>query len=169
MANLVCPIFCDILNQPIELACGALVCAQCCCRCIQLSPQPSCPCCYSHDLDDNIISLPSAVVYEVLGSLKLVCGTCQHKTTAAQFKQHKASQCQGHYDIPSPSEISAQDILSRPVTVPTQPVERRLAEHLVWRLVTESEDRVVRILTRGKVRTYTSRHENDKFCNSTSP
>jgi hypothetical protein len=117
VANLLCPICCDILKQPIELSCGRLVCAHCC------------------------IGLPSAVVYEILGALKLVCGTCKQKTTAAQLKQHKASQCKGHYEVPSPSQISAQEILARPVTAPTQPVERRLAEHLVRRLMTESEDK----------------------------
>ena len=152
VANLLCPICCDTLKQPIKLACGRLVCAHCCCRWI-VSPKPTCPGCYTHELDNLTIGLPSAVVYELLGALKLVCGTCKQKTTAAQLKQHKASQCKGHYEVPSPSQISAQEILARPVTAPTQPVERRLAEHLVRRLMTESEDKVVRIPTRGKVRT----------------
>jgi hypothetical protein len=111
-----CPICCDVLNQPIELACGSLVCARCYCRWIELSPKPSCPGCYTHELDNLTIGLPSVVVYELLGALKLLCGTCKKKTTAAQLKQHKASQCKGHYEVPSPSQISAQEILARPVT-----------------------------------------------------
>ena len=164
-ANVLCPICCDVLNHPIELACGSLVCAHCCYRWIELSPKPSCPGCYTHDLDDVSISLPSAVVYELLGALKLVCQTCQQKTTAAQFKQHKASHCKAHYEVLSPSRISAHEILARPVTARTQPVERRLAEHLVRRLMTESEDKIVRIPTRGKVRTYINSRCHE-FCTS---
>ena len=90
VANLLCPICCDILKQPIELSCGRLVCAHCCCRWIELSPKPSCPGCYTHELDNLTIGLPSAVVYELLGALKLVCGTCKQKTTAAQTKRVSA-------------------------------------------------------------------------------
>ena len=95
MANLLCPICCDILNQPIELACGSLVCALCCCRWIELSSKTSCPGCYTHELDNLTISLPSAVVYELLGALKLVCSTCNQKdhqrfvSAGANLKQAK--------------------------------------------------------------------------------
>ena len=38
------------------------------------------------------------------------------------------------------------------MTAPTLPVEKQVAEHLVWRLMTESEDTVVRIPTRGQAK-----------------
>ena len=79
VANLLCLICCDVLNEPIELACGSLVCALCCCTWIELSSKTSCPGCYTHELDNLTISLPSAVVYELLGALKLVCSTCKGK------------------------------------------------------------------------------------------
>ena len=57
VANILCPICCDILKQPIDLACGSLVCAHCCCRWIELSSKPSCPACYTHELDNLTIGL----------------------------------------------------------------------------------------------------------------
>ena len=66
---------------------------------------------------------------------------------------HKESQCKGHCKISSPSHISAQEILLRPVTAPTQPVEK-VAENLVRRLMAENEDRIVKIPTKGQVGAY---------------
>ena len=96
------------------------------------------------------MGLPSGVVYNLLGDVKLVCKACKQTTTAAQYRLHKESRCKGHYEI-SPSCISAQEILSRPVTAPTQPVEKKVAENLVRRLMAENEDKIVRIPTKGQV------------------
>ena len=148
--NLLCPLCSGVLNQPVELACGNLVCANCCCRWIHLSGGLACPCCYQHQLDSLTVGLPSGVVYNLLGDVKLVCKACKQTTTAAQYRLHKESQCKGHYEI-SPSRISAQEILSRPVTAPTQPVEN-VAENLVRRLMAENEEKIVKIPTKGQVR-----------------
>ena len=146
-STLLCPLCCGVLYQP-ELACGSLVCASCCCRWVEVSGQVSCPCCYQHHIHDLTIALPSAIVYDLLGDLKLVCSNCKMTTTARQYKLHLASHCQG---LASPSRVSARDILQRPTTAPTLPVERRVAEHLVRRLLIESESTVVKIPTRGQV------------------
>ena len=151
-ATLLCPLCLEVLDQPIELACSNLVCANCCCKWIERSGTVSCPCCYYHQLDDLTISLPSTVVQDLLGTLKLSCTKCHKTTTAAQHRLHKNSQCQGHYEASSPSQITAQHILQRPMTAPTLPVEKQVAECLVRRLMTESDDTVVRIPTRGQVR-----------------
>ena len=112
----------------------------------------SCPCCYYHHLDNLTMSLPSTVVQDLLGTLKLSCAKCHQTTTVAQYRLHKISQCQGHYEVSSPSRVTAQHILQRPMTAPTLPVEKQVAEHLVRQLMTESKDTVVRIPTRGQVR-----------------
>ena len=151
-ATLLCPICLEVLDQPIELACSNLVCGNCCCKWIERSGTLSCPCCYYHQLDDLTMYLPSTVVQDLLGTLKLSCTKCHKTTTAAQYRLHKISQCQGHYEVSSPSRVTAQHILQRPTTVPTLPVEKQVAEHLVWQLMTESKDTVVRIPTRGQVR-----------------
>ena len=154
--NLLCQLCSGVLNQPVELACGNLVCANCCCRWIHLSGGLACPCCYEHQLDSLTVGLPSGVVYNLLGDIKLVCKACRQMTTAAQYGLHKESQCKGHYEISSPSRISAREILSRPVTAPTQPVEKKVAENLVRRLMAENEDMcgIVKIPTKGQVMAY---------------
>ena len=50
------------------------------------------------------------------------------------------------------SSPSLEDILSAPGTAPTLPVERRVAEKLVRRLLAESEDNTITISTGGQVR-----------------
>ena len=93
-------------------------------------------------------SVPT-VVQDLLGTLRLSCTKCHMTTTAAQYRLHKNSQCQGHYEVSSPSQVTAQHILQRSIAAPTLPVEKQVAEHLVRRLMLECRDRVVRIPTRG--------------------
>jgi len=150
--SLLCHLCSEVVSQPVELECESLVCASCCCRWIQVSRSVECPCCYRHQLDDTTINLPSVVVLDLLGTLRLSCNRCSRTTIARQYHKHKESNCQGHYEIVSPLQVTVENILQRPVTAPTQPVERRVAEHLVRRLMSESEDSVLRIPTRGQVR-----------------
>ena len=75
-------------------------------------------------------------------------------TTAARYWLHKESQCKEHYKFSSPSRIRARETLSRPVTASTQPVEKKVAENLVRRLVAGNEDRIVKIPTKGQVGAY---------------
>ena len=94
------------------------------------------------------MGLPSGVVYSLFGDVKLVCKACKQTTTATPYGLHKESKCKKHYEI-SPSRISTQEIVSRPVIALTQPVEK-VAENLVRRLIAENEDRIVKIPTKGQ-------------------
>ena len=38
-ASLQCLVWCGVVNQPVELACGNLVCASCCCKWVEESGQ----------------------------------------------------------------------------------------------------------------------------------
>ncbi len=67
---LACPLCLKVLDQPVELACDALVCASCCCKWIEMSGGVMCPCCYRHELDNLTVGLPSTVVRDLLGNLK---------------------------------------------------------------------------------------------------
>ena len=73
------------------------------------------------------VGLPSTVVYDLLGAMKLLCSSCHEITTACQYRLHKGSDCQGHCKVSSPSHVSARDILQRLTTAPTLPVEKKLA------------------------------------------
>ena len=150
-SSLLCPLCLPVLEQPVQLPCGALVCATCLCKWLGVSGGRSCPCCYQHDLDEHNITLPSPVVNDLLRDQRLRCQECGHTTTAGQFSEHRGSLCQGHFERTSPSCLSVRDILDRPTTAPSLPVERQMAAHLVRRFL--SSERVVTIPTRGQVRT----------------
>ena len=150
-SSLLCPLCLSVLEQPVQLPCGALVCATCLCKWLGVSGGRSCPCCYQHDLDEHNITLPSPVVNDLLRDQRLRCQECGHTTTAGQFSEHRGSLCQGHFERTSPSRLSVRDILDRPTTAPSLPVERQMAAHLVRRFL--SSERVVTIPTRGQVRT----------------
>lgn len=42
-----------MISQPVELNCGRLVCARCCCKWFELSGVRACPCSYDHQTDSN--------------------------------------------------------------------------------------------------------------------
>ena len=58
-----------MISQPVELNCGRLVCARCCCKWFELSGVRACPCCYDHQLDENRLQQPSTVVIDALAGL----------------------------------------------------------------------------------------------------
>ena len=58
--------------------------------------------------------------YQALSDLHAL--KCHKTTTAAQYRLHKKHQCQGYYEVFSPSRVSAHHILQRPMTAPTLPV-----------------------------------------------
>ena len=149
--TLECPLCLCILRQPVELECGRMVCGRCCCKWVEVSGETECPCCYDHQLDADSLRQPSAVLTNVLASLKLKCGVCNNTITAQQYLAHKSSNCQSHFDVASPSRVTAMSILLKSTTTPTHPVERQVAENLVRRLMAESVDSVLRIPTRGQV------------------
>ena len=131
-----------VLQQPVQLGNDNLVCAPCCCGWLEDSSQ-----------EDRIAcSLQAAprVVIKVLASLKVVCNSCKKQTTAEQFDLHKNSKCTAHYLVTSPT---VDDILFKPSTAPTDPVERRIAGNVVRRLLAESDSNTIQIPTHGPVRT----------------
>ena len=72
-AILLCPLCLGVLDQPIELVCSNLVWASCCSKWIEKSGTVSCPCCSYHQLDNLTMFLPSTVVQDLLGTLRLAC------------------------------------------------------------------------------------------------
>lgn len=146
--SLECPLCCCVVNQPVELACNSLVCAACCCRWIEHKGGVECPCCHSHQLGTDTVKCPSPVVTELIGGMRVQCTNCAQTTTAAQYAAHKSSHCR-HYS--SPLQLSVRDILEKSPSTPTLPVEKRVAENLIRRLMTENSDPVIKVPTRGQV------------------
>ena len=150
--TLQCPICCSLVSQPVELACNRLVCATCCCNWIKYKGEVECPCCYDHHLGNDTVKRPSPVVTDLMGGLRIQCSICNKTTTAEQYTQHKTSQCQQYFNSPSPSPVSVGEILQKSPSTPILPVEKRVAESLIRRLMAETkDDSVIKVPTRGQV------------------
>lgn len=156
-ANLCCPICMAILDRPVQLLCGAVVCFNCCSTWIQFCPTLCCPCCYSHSLSSLTVKQPSSLLTSLLQDLLVLCkGGCGKLVKLVQYKQHLKGKCKSHYDrsIHSPSRMTIQDVLSRPTSSPATPAEVKVAEHLVRKLMdpsTSSTQGVLKVKTSGQV------------------
>ena len=52
----------------------------------------------------------------------------------------------------SPSKVTLKDVLTKPVSTPATPVERKMTEHLVWRLLDKrTEGNMIIVPTRGQI------------------
>ena len=61
----------------------------------------------------------------------------------------------GHYQLQvnSPSRMTLRDVLSKPTIAPPTTAEKKVAKHLVGRLLSKSPQQVIKISTRGQVST----------------
>jgi len=104
-----CPMCLCVLDRPVELHCGPLVCAGCCSQWIQSFGHPAtpCPCCYSSDpLSIADIRPPPPVVVKLLGNLLVQCRRCNNNTRAENYTLHTQSGCDQHIYVPP---ITIQD------------------------------------------------------------
>ena len=64
--QLSCPICTAVLDQPVELSCGAIVCFHCCSNwvmhCTSARLPTPCPCCYDHPLDSTTVRPPPQLI-----------------------------------------------------------------------------------------------------------
>ena len=118
-----CPICCDVLHQPVQLDCGALVCSNCCHQWVESSTEPSCPCCYNgHPFNPNSIRQAPDMVISVLNNLVITCNKCNGNLQAGQHGRHLDSGC-SECVIPSTSQR-----------------EERIASGFIRRMLSESPD-----------------------------
>ena len=156
MSQLSCSICSMVLNQPVELACGSIVCACCCRQWIKLSKPPSIPCpsCYDDELNSSTIRSPPPLLVTLLSDLLLHCAKCGKLVKTSKYLKHTESNCEQFTQpvMNSPSKVTLKDVLSKPVSTPATPMERRVTEHLVRRLLDESpEENIIKVPTRGQV------------------
>ena len=124
-----CPLCLGVLERPLELGCGKVVCASCCCRWVQINNNLSCPCCDTHFLDREGVKPPSEGFLQLLGQIS------HHPSFPA-----------------SPSHTSARAILQRPADAPPLAVEKRLTEHLVRKMLAQDPSKsVINVPTQGHV------------------
>ena len=150
--TILCTICMGILDQPIELGCGNMVCLQCCSRWLT-GNQMDCPCCQS-PLQDHAHS-PSRVTMEVLGNQLVACGRgCNRVVKACQYLSHINSQCKASFEhsIYSPSRMTVQQLLEKDGDSPTTVTEKKVAKNIISRLMAETDEhQILQLPTRGQV------------------
>ena len=156
--HLCCPVCWTVLDRPVELSCGAVICLDCCCRWIQVAQHLSCPCCYSHSLSSTSLQKPSRFLIALLEDLPVICSRgCGKVVKLLEYKSHLQGKCKSHYhqDLNSPSRMTLSDVLARPTSTPSTPGEAQVTEHLVRRLFPQdrssTEAAIAQVKTRGQV------------------
>ena len=119
LASSIC---CMVLNQPVELACGSIVCGSCCCQWIKYSKPPSIPClsCYDDELNSSTIRPPPPLLVMLLSDLQLHCARCAKLVKVSEYIRHLDSNRE-QFSQPvmnSPSMVTLKDILSKLVSTP---------------------------------------------------
>lgn len=100
-----CPLCSDVLCQPVQFDCGAMVCSSCCHQWVAAATQPSCPCCYKgHPYCPASIRPAPDMVMSVLDSLNIICSKCNGKLQAGEQRRHLDSGCTEGVLVPSPSQ-----------------------------------------------------------------
>ena len=110
--DLSCPICAAVLEWPPQLACGNIICCNCCYRWVtETKSGQICPCCYNHQLDSTTINFihphPWSPAY-ILVHLWLVVRMWQ---VGASWLVHQTPGQQLHRALPLPllSEFSIKD------------------------------------------------------------
>ena len=94
----------------------------------------------------------------VLGGQLFECDQgCNRTVRAIDYRQHIKSKCQGHFQHStlSPSRTTVHDLLKKGMDTPTTPTERKVAEHLLKRMMSEKSGKdtplLLQVPTRGQV------------------
>ena len=133
--ELLCPICTLLLDRPVQLECGTIICLQ---SCIQFHHSPlSCPCCYV-PLDSDHIRPPPPLVVTLVEALHVHCVRGCGKVVC--LRQYQQQACQGHFytQADSPSKLTISEVLSRPSALPATSAEVNVAEHLVQKIMDQS-------------------------------
>lgn len=153
--NIECAICTQVPERPLELACGSIVCAACCCKWVQISCDLTCPCCHTSMPVDKHLQRPSEVTMSVLGSLVVDCNKgCNRSVRASDYRQHLEAQCKQYFvqSTVSPSRVTIGEILSKTTETPITPVEKRVAATVIRWIMSENPDNsVIKIPTQGQV------------------
>eukprot|EP00731_Ephydatia_muelleri_P011283 Em0006g177a len=116
LQQLKCPLCLEVVKQPLELPCKALVCAKCIRQWIVVSADVQCPCCY--DTAPLLLNPAPTLVLNILGDVLVHCAVCSRDIRAKSFDDHQCT--------PSPTEeevIAAAGVLRRrSSTSPENPV-----------------------------------------------
>ena len=138
--KLTCPLCSNIFSKPVELSCGGIVCADCCCKRIQSTLSLSCPCCSDHSLNSSTVKSPSPLLVSLLEDLLISClKQCGKVVKVHQYESHLSGKCKTHYHldtkVKSSTQLTLEEVISKPTTLPATPAEVKAAHHLVRRIM----------------------------------
>ena len=128
--HLQCPICTDILSQPIELPCRALVCSSCIIEWLTISASSHCPCCFSESLLNPVsINTAPSLVLKLLGEVLVTCPACKAGVKTGLYDTHQCT--------PQAQSVKEDEL--------------QVTSSVIQQLLSESPENVVEIPTRGTV------------------
>ena len=159
--QVLCTICSNILDRPIELDCGVLVCLLCITRWLTIKSgqeaeiMVECPCCYCSLIDHA--HTPSRVTLNLLGEQEVICARgCNRAVKAELYMAHINSRCQAcfSHSIHSPSRTTIGELLTKDRDRPTTHAEKKVARNIITRMIAEgSSTQVLQLPTGGQVHT----------------
>ena len=151
--DLACVMCGHIVDRPVQLPCGSLMCAMCCVQNLHGSDEMSCPTCHQPHGDPTHFQPVSSVVRKVLGDLILQCENCNKPTHLCQLRNHITSGCREHTTSSAGGHtatvLTVQQLIDQPPTAPVTKLERQAATSVVRRMM--AEDPVITLPTGGHV------------------
>ena len=125
LQKLKCALCSNILSQPLELTCSALVCTKCLTECIAASGAVNCPFCSDNDLSH--VRPASNAILLLLSDVRRHCAGCNRDIRSGDYE--------GHECVPS---LTSEE-------------EKQAAELLKRAISTSSDRGVVKLATGGAV------------------
>ena len=175
LPDLLCVVCHCIVDRPVETPCRKMVCAHCISGLVLEADVSAmqCPCCpESHNITSSCFPPASDVVLKVMGALLVHCDNplCSSVVELKRLKEHVDSGCQKHAATFSPSKLTVEQILSRPLQSPPTATEQKAAASVVKRMCAtspseqSSSSKVVKLTTDGTVRDlHECRHDTFKY------
>ena len=121
----------EVLRQPLQLHCSALLCSSCLKCWIETSDNSHCPCCYSDGpLLVSMIHSPPEAIMELIRSVPLTCSVCCQAVLSSELDKHLSSGCQ-QYIFCKPASV--MDVASESLETPVQQVELQAAGNILQR------------------------------------
>ena len=98
--DFVCPMCCMVVDRPVEMICGHIVCLHCISKWLHTCEHatPSCPCCPTQLRVASDLKPVTQVLKTILGGLKVRCDndSCPAITDLANLRQHVEKCSPGH-------------------------------------------------------------------------
>ena len=112
LEQLTCRVCLKILQQPLELLCSALACAQCLVERVATSTTLQCPCCSSDaHLVPSLIRPAPDLILVLLNDILVLCVKCNREMKAHSYEGHECTSC-----LTASEERTAAGILKRAVS-----------------------------------------------------